>query len=221
MQLVIPGLTRNPVFFWIPAFAGMTCSVVTNDVVYNYSELVIMESTIINARVHPIMRKFLVIIFMVSACGCGYQMVGKETHVPPGLTSVAIPTFVNQTFEPGIEVLFTQAFLKGFIQDRRTKVVDRKEADSVLEGMIKSLEISSVSYDRSGLALEYQMKVVTDLMLKKRSGEILWREKDLAEITWYRASSNALINEANKAAALQQAGRSMVERIRNRFFYDF
>jgi len=167
------------------------------------------------------MRKFLVIIFMVSAWGCGYQMVGKETHVPPGLTSVAIPTFVNQTFEPGIEVLFTQAFLKGFIQDRRTKVVDREEADSVLEGMIKSLEISSVSYDRSGLALEYQINVVMDLMLKKRSGEILWREKDLAERTWYRASSNALINEANKAAALQQAGRSMVERIRNRFFYDF
>jgi len=23
-QCVIPGLTRNPVFFWIPAFAGMT-----------------------------------------------------------------------------------------------------------------------------------------------------------------------------------------------------
>ena len=24
MQAVIPGLTRNPGFFWIPAFAGMT-----------------------------------------------------------------------------------------------------------------------------------------------------------------------------------------------------
>jgi hypothetical protein len=24
MHFVIPGLTRNPVFFWIPAFAGMT-----------------------------------------------------------------------------------------------------------------------------------------------------------------------------------------------------
>ena len=24
MWFVIPGLTRNPVFFWIPAFAGMT-----------------------------------------------------------------------------------------------------------------------------------------------------------------------------------------------------
>ena len=34
LQLVIPGLTRNPVFFWIPAFAGMTSAVVINDAVY-------------------------------------------------------------------------------------------------------------------------------------------------------------------------------------------
>jgi hypothetical protein len=31
---VIPGLTRNPVFPWIPASAGMTCSVVINDAMY-------------------------------------------------------------------------------------------------------------------------------------------------------------------------------------------
>ena len=33
-RVVIPGLTRNPVFFWIPAFAGMTCFVVINVAVY-------------------------------------------------------------------------------------------------------------------------------------------------------------------------------------------
>jgi len=41
-QFVIPGLTEpapysirgNPVFFWIPAFAGMTSAVVINDAVY-------------------------------------------------------------------------------------------------------------------------------------------------------------------------------------------
>jgi hypothetical protein len=32
MLFVIPGLTRNPVLFWIPAFAGMTLFVVVNDV---------------------------------------------------------------------------------------------------------------------------------------------------------------------------------------------
>jgi len=33
-RFVIPGLTRNPEPFWIPAFAGMTGVVVINDVVY-------------------------------------------------------------------------------------------------------------------------------------------------------------------------------------------
>lgn len=148
-------------------------------------------------------------------------MVGKETHVPPGLDSIAIPTFVNKTLEPGIEVPFTQAFLREFILDRRVKVVDRKEADSVLEGVIKSFNIFSVSYDRSGLVLEYQATVVADLTLKKRTGEILWVEKNFTETRWYRTSPSVLISEANKVAAIQQAGQYMAERIRNRFFYNF
>jgi hypothetical protein len=32
---VIPGLTRNPVFFWIPAFAGMTSFADINVAVHN------------------------------------------------------------------------------------------------------------------------------------------------------------------------------------------
>jgi hypothetical protein len=35
MQLVIPGLTRNPVFSWIPAFAGMTGYVTIYDAEYS------------------------------------------------------------------------------------------------------------------------------------------------------------------------------------------
>ena len=37
--------------------------------------------------------KVLLILCMMVFTGCGYQMVGKETHVPPGLNSVAVPTF--------------------------------------------------------------------------------------------------------------------------------
>lgn len=148
-------------------------------------------------------------------------MVGKETHIPPGLNSIAIPTFVNKTFEPGIEIQFTQAFLREFIQDRRVKLVDRKEADSLLEGVVTSFNLRSVSYDRSGLALEYKATVVLDLTLKKRSGEILWIEKDLSETRWYRASSNPLFNEAGKKKVIQEIGRDMAQMIRNRFFYQF
>ncbi len=35
-QFVIPGLTRDPVPLWIPAFAGMTVSAATNVGVYRF-----------------------------------------------------------------------------------------------------------------------------------------------------------------------------------------
>jgi hypothetical protein len=39
IAFVIPGLTRNPVFSWIPAFAGMTSFGEINVAVYNYKDL--------------------------------------------------------------------------------------------------------------------------------------------------------------------------------------
>jgi len=167
------------------------------------------------------LKKHFFIFCLFLLTGCGYQLVGKETHVPPGLTSVAIPTFANQTFEPGIEVPFTQGFLREFIRERRVKVLDRGDADSTLEGIIKYFNIASVSYDRSGFVLEYQTTVIIDLTLKKRTGEVIWKESDLSETRWYRASSNVLFNEASKATAIQQIGTFVAERVRTRFFYNF
>jgi outer membrane lipopolysaccharide assembly protein LptE/RlpB len=164
---------------------------------------------------------FFIIWIALLSLGCGYHLVGKGTHVPTGLNSVAIPTFANQTFEPGVEVPLTQGFLREFIQDRRIKVLDRSKADSILEGVIKSLQIYSVAYDRSGLALEYQTTVVIDLTLKKRTGEILWRENDISETRWFRTSYSVLVSESNRAAAIQEIGRFIAERMRNRFFYNF
>jgi hypothetical protein len=43
MQIVIPGLTRNPVFFRIPAFAGMTRYVVVYDAMYDYKNRVVRK----------------------------------------------------------------------------------------------------------------------------------------------------------------------------------
>ena len=45
--IVIPGLTRNPVFSWIPAFAGMTCFAAIHDVVYRFVAMALTHSSII------------------------------------------------------------------------------------------------------------------------------------------------------------------------------
>jgi outer membrane lipopolysaccharide assembly protein LptE/RlpB len=168
-----------------------------------------------------LLKRLLPLILMVLVAGCGYQMVGKQTQVPPGLNSIAIPTFLNQTLEPGIEVQLTQGFLREFIFDRRVRVVGRREADSILEGVIKSFRRFSVAYNQSGIALEYQVTMVVDLTLKKQTGEVLWKEQNLTETRYYRTAPSAIMSESNKDAAVQLIGSIMAERIRNRVFHEF
>ena len=166
-------------------------------------------------------KRLILVFWFLLLVGCGYQLTGSKTHLPPGITSIAIPTFANQTFEPGVEIQFTRAFLNDFIQDRRVKVVDKAQADSVLEGTIKSFSITSSAYNADGFVLEYQATMVVDLVLKSRDGEILWKENNLSETRWYRTSSGVLINEDSKSVAIQNIGALVAERIRNRFFYNF
>ncbi|MGB7572264.1 MAG: LptE family protein [Thermodesulfobacteriota bacterium] len=164
--------------------------------------------------------RWLSIICLVLLMACGYKMAGKETHVPAGLSSIAIPTFKNKTFEPGIEIPFTQAFLNEFIQDRRVKVVSRAEADSILEGVVTDFIAAAGAYDRSGFVLQYVTAITVDLSLKDRAGKVLWHE-GVSETQWFRASSSGVTNEAAKQIAIQKTAGVMAERIRNRFFYNF
>jgi hypothetical protein len=168
-----------------------------------------------------ILRYLSIFFLSILIYGCGYRLIGKETHIPPGISSIAISTFINKTYEPGIEIPFTRAFLKEFIEDRRLRVVSRNQADSILEGVIKSFELSSVSYDRSGFVMEYQTTIVMDIVLKKKTGETIWSEENLSETRWYRTSSNILMSETNKFIAIEQTAKYIAERIRNRFFYNF
>jgi outer membrane lipopolysaccharide assembly protein LptE/RlpB len=165
--------------------------------------------------------RWLPIICLVLLMACGYRMAGKETHVPPGLSSIAIPTLKNKSFEPGIEIQFTQAFLNEFIQDRRVKVVSRAEADAILEGVVTDFTAYGVAYDKSGFVLQYRTIIVVNFTLRDRTGKVLWEEKGWNENQWFRASSTGVTNEAAKQVAIQRTAGFMAERIRDRFFQNF
>lgn len=165
--------------------------------------------------------KIVFVCLAFALWGCGYQIAGSSTHLPGGVASVAIPTFRNQTLEPGIEVLLTQAFLREFTFDGRVKVLRRKEADTILEGTVKNFRIQSVSYNESGLVQEYQVLITVDIALMKSSGDVLWKENNLTEIRWYRASFGGVLNESAKGEAVQELGKILAERVKSRFFYNF
>jgi outer membrane lipopolysaccharide assembly protein LptE/RlpB len=168
-----------------------------------------------------IIKKVLSIFCLVLVVACGYQMVGKETHVPPGLSSIAIPTFKNKTFEPGIEIPFTQAFLNEFILDRRVKVTDRAEADSILEGAVISFTAYAATFDASGFVSEYVMTVTINLSVKDRAGKVLRGWNSMSQTEWFQGSSVGPTNEAAKQVAIQKAAAALADSIRSALFSNF
>jgi hypothetical protein len=121
------------------------------------------------------MKKFsslltLLALLLLTNCA-GYQLGASKPHQMANVTKLAVPTFQNDTLEPRLEVLVTNALIKKLQADGAYQIVPRDEADAVLLATIDDVERSQFR------------SVRTDTL---RSSEILNRL-----IVKYRVEDNA------------------------------
>ena len=92
-------------------------------------------------------------LLLISACG--YRLAGTGTvALPKHLKTVAIPVFSNTSTEPNIHQRMTNAIRQSFINDGRLKVVDRKNADLVMRGILNSYALQAVAFNTNDVAVE-------------------------------------------------------------------
>jgi hypothetical protein len=120
------------------------------------------------------------------AAGCGYQHSGSmdtsgtssykwASLYREDISTVAVPIFTNKDFRRGTEFSLTSAIIKQMEAHSHYRVAPRERADTILEGEIVSVDLSTLSRDvRTNIPQEqlYVMTVNfrwTDL----RSGRIL------------------------------------------------
>ena len=72
----------------------------------------------------------------LSLTGCGYQIGSAKPYYLHDVHTIAIPTFVNKTLIPRIEVLVTGTVIKQFQQDGTFKIGNSDRADATLKGEI-------------------------------------------------------------------------------------
>lgn len=109
-------------------------------------------------------------LLLLANCA-GYQLGASKPHQMANVTKLAVPTFQNDTLEPRLEVLVTNALIKKLQADGAYQIVPRDEADAVLIASIDDIERSQFR------------SVRTDTL---RSSEILNRL-----IVKYRVEDNA------------------------------
>ena len=158
-------------------------------------------------------------LFLLFLTACGYQIAGRGGHIQSGVKTIAIPVFENKTMEPIVEEEFTSAVLKGFIKDSRLEVVDRSQADLVLDGIVTLYKESPLSFDQNQNALEYRMTITTHLRLLQQSTKnVLW-ERDITASSEYMVSSDVMSTRTAKLLALKEIAQNLAEEATDRVLW--
>ena len=158
--------------------------------------------------------KWIILTSVLISAGCGYRLAGKDNPMLAGINTIAVPYFKNDTFEAGIESVFTNVFANEFINSKRLQVVNVDQADVILRGTIKNFREQIISYNQDKKALEYRVFVSLDLRLEKRdTGEVLWKRKRLTDNEEYQVSSYITVTQADKTVAVEKMAQDLAQRV--------
>jgi hypothetical protein len=129
---------------------------------------------------------------------CGpYSFTGSGL---PGIKTIAVPLFENQTQEYGIREELTEKLVQGFVQDNTLKVVNERIADSILRGTILKYERVAHTFDEKENVKEYIVRIYVKVALEdKKHSKNIWEEENLQGWGIYSATDETETDGKDKA----------------------
>jgi hypothetical protein len=134
--------------------------------------------------------------------GCGYQQSGSYDNLDPkssykwaslyreDVQTVAVPIFTNKDFRRGVEFRLSKAVINQLEAHTPYRVAPRERADTILEGEIVRLDVSTLSRDVRTNIPQEQLYVMTVNFTWKdlRSGRILVERRQFQQTAPYYAT---------------------------------
>lgn len=159
---------------------------------------------------------------------CGYHFSGTLANIPPGMNKLAVPVFLNNSYEPYIDVEVTQAVIEEFMTDGRLKIVGIEEADLALRGGIVKYEVKPISFTESSgqtFVQQYRVHLVVQAYLEDiRSKKVIWKAVGLEStfISDYAAIlGNVSATRVEKDAAIKKASHDIAATVRSSLLEGF
>ena len=159
----------------------------------------------------------LAVVFVVagglSACS-SYRMV-RHAAALGDVQRVAIPPLRNESFEPGIERLVTDALRREFARRGGVQLVrNAAGADLVLSGAVLPLTTRSRSFSSVELALEFEVELPLRLVAERSDGTMLDLDRSvLRDWELYLASADVEVERKNREEALRRLALVLAGRV--------
>jgi hypothetical protein len=162
-----------------------------------------------NRRAGVTITMMLGILLALSAVGCGYHFSGRGEGFPKDIRTVFVEPFVNRSRDVGIEWEIASALKSEFHRQGQLRVVDRlDQADAILSGVVRSFESRVVAVNRRDEVLQFEMALVVDMSLRRRTpDELLWRTQGTRLTELHSGSRAAVVTTSSdfKTGTLNQA----------------
>jgi hypothetical protein len=167
-------------------------------------------------------RRFLAgvsVVLGLALVGCGYSVVRYGAGLGDA-RRVAIQGLTNDSFEPGVEALVSDALAREFAQRGALRLVDDPAtADLVIGGSVTSVEIRGRSFSSILFALEYEVRMQLGLAVKRRDGsEVPIDPNALTESERYLASSDLEVTRTNRQEALRRLAGVLAGRVHDALY---
>lgn len=129
----------------------------------------------------------IVALVTLAASGCGYSFSARTN---PHIKTIAVPLFQNKTLEKGIEQRLADGIADAFLADKSLRVVEEKDADSVILGTIERYDRSPYSYDKNQSVQEYKVELTLHVAYEDRTkNKVVWEEAALRPWGTYSVST--------------------------------
>jgi len=158
---------------------------------------------------HLIVKLFVVSVMVVVA-GCGYTTSALRGDK---IQRMHVATFLNKTYEQGLDRLVTDAVIDEFIFKGGVKVVEEERAEVELSGVVNEYVLNPLTYNRENQAEEYRLRVTVDMSIKDlTTKEIIWKVDGLSgEWTFLLSGPLALSEEDAREKAIKYLAREAVQ----------
>lgn len=155
----------------------------------------------------------------VALSGCGYT---QQATLPNNIKTIYVDTVKNRiaiqdvyAYVPGLEMDITNAVIRRFHLDGTLKIVEREQADAILEMDLIDFEQEGLRFTSLESVEEYRLFTVLDLrLLDGKTGQMLWREPHFVGESEYFVSDVRTISlqEASREA-VEDLARNVVDRV--------
>ncbi len=140
-------------------------------------------------------------LLAITVGGCaGYHVGPIKPKIYSGVSTIAVPSFINETLEPRVEVLLADTVIKQIQQDGTYKIASEKDADAILECTLDSMIRQPARSVRGNVlhSREYTLLLkVRYRVLNRRTGAVIDRRNVLGTTSFFVSGSSILAADVN------------------------